>query len=773
MQELRIALVCCGGASGAVYTHGVAQELHRLVEASRALECGAEAPGSWPRTDTRRVYLDLLKRLGDGDPMRVAIDVVAAGSADAINAVALARALAYGLPLDALRDAWLEDADAAKLACGARWLPARLRLAGSLASLIRRRSRRTLLDGAFLRERLAAVLREMTVSGEMDAPPPGDHPIDLLVTIADLESRSTAPPLHAPGRSSGAQSPPGGGALHTVPLRLRYRPGVERCDLRDDAALLFAALAAASSPGVLPPVAIGDVHRTLGSAGPPGDRFEDRLFRHERLAGREPGDALFAGGDEAGGSLFELAVRAIGERPAARQVRRRLVYVDPDPEPPASGGRGRLRRAIPKAAGVRRRERTAEDVLAVHEHNRRVAEIEAVIDAARGAVASLLDEHLDGLSPDATERIESWRRMVNQRAAELTGLGHCAYARLKITSAVAQLAGIVNELFDHPEESDPAAFVREAVGAWACDRGLLCGSDERLSVRQVPFLRAFDLDYRRRRLRFLIRRLDACYDKAPDPPGSLPPRGEIDWVKASLSRSEQRLAQLAAGDLPPQSAGLEECLEPAFGAAAMRRALAAAPSDPARHAGQHAHRLDRAEKHLVAILTTEVPAVHRSALEVFERMRSLGWSCDLRRDLLVRYLGFPLWDTLVYPLQRLAGIEHLTRVPVVRLGPQERALTPRSDAGHGDTAPCDSDVLLERAARERAYLFGRLHTAERLVDLLADAATPPGAPLRLDAPERRRFQLQALRAATAAEKPGLRSIPGVLADLERSLGGDD
>ena len=40
-KELRLALVCYGGSSLAIYMHGVTKELHRLVKASAGLESPA------------------------------------------------------------------------------------------------------------------------------------------------------------------------------------------------------------------------------------------------------------------------------------------------------------------------------------------------------------------------------------------------------------------------------------------------------------------------------------------------------------------------------------------------------------------------------------------------------------------------------------------------------------------------------------------------------------------------------------------------------------
>ncbi len=38
IRELRLAVVCYGGVSLAIYMHGITKEIHKLVRASAALE---------------------------------------------------------------------------------------------------------------------------------------------------------------------------------------------------------------------------------------------------------------------------------------------------------------------------------------------------------------------------------------------------------------------------------------------------------------------------------------------------------------------------------------------------------------------------------------------------------------------------------------------------------------------------------------------------------------------------------------------------------------
>jgi len=79
-KELRIALVCFGGISLAVYMHGISKEILKLVRASRALhavtdrsrrartefsDCvGASDPEEDAEHDTEAVYFELLREIG-------------------------------------------------------------------------------------------------------------------------------------------------------------------------------------------------------------------------------------------------------------------------------------------------------------------------------------------------------------------------------------------------------------------------------------------------------------------------------------------------------------------------------------------------------------------------------------------------------------------------------------------------------------------------------------------------------------------------------------
>ena len=115
-KELRIALVCFGGVSLAVYMHGITKEILKLVRASSVLHAIADRAeraqatflaqrdASDPEYDTEGAYFELLRELGRKVELRVVVDIIAGASAGGINGTMLARALSHDLPMRSLRD---------------------------------------------------------------------------------------------------------------------------------------------------------------------------------------------------------------------------------------------------------------------------------------------------------------------------------------------------------------------------------------------------------------------------------------------------------------------------------------------------------------------------------------------------------------------------------------------------------------------------------------------------------------------------------------------
>ena len=221
-KELRLALVCFGGISLAIYIHGVTKEVLKLARASKAYHAGDNAarrdvltygqaePKRAGQHDTEAVYFDLLREIGEHLDLRVIVDVVAGASAGGINAVILARALAHDLSIGHLRDLWLREADVtglmaeeARARIWSKWymrpliwtfLKFRLRRIGrdrelriKLSGFIRSRWFKPPFDG----EHLTALLFDGIVamgepSAAEDSLLPLNQQLELFVTVTDF-----------------------------------------------------------------------------------------------------------------------------------------------------------------------------------------------------------------------------------------------------------------------------------------------------------------------------------------------------------------------------------------------------------------------------------------------------------------------------------------------------------------------------------------------------------------------------------------------------------
>ena len=116
---------------------------------------------------------------------------------------------------------------------------------------------------------------------------------------------------------------------------------------------------------------------------------------------------------------------------------------------------------------------------------------------------------------------------------------------------------------------------------------------------------------------------------------------------------------------------------------------------------------DRAEEMLAEALT-EMPA-------------------NLTRRMLFAYLGFPFYDVATLPLLRNEGLTEFDPVKVDRISPDDA----RSIREGGSQATLrgvefyNFGAFFSRSYRENDYLWGRLHGAERMIDLVCSTIEEP------------------------------------------------
>lgn len=725
VRDLRLAVVLYGGVSLAIYMHGVTRELHGLVRASRLREAGlgSEATGS------QAVYGELLGTLATmpgGVQLRVVLDVISGTSAGGINGIYLAKALAHDLPLDSLRDLWLDNGDIAKLLRGPEHLWVGARLPGILAQL----GAEAPLHGDLPAQWHYDALVAMDAAGSPPASPgslvPVGHRLDLFVTVTDFHGYDRHVPVDDP--------PIVRDRRHRHVLAFGFVEGdLDELGPRDNDALAFAARTTSSFPGAFPAVSIDSFARDVGDRPVVVSRLE-RRFRQYALAGADARATAFVDGGVLDNRPFELAIAAIRSRPANAEVDRRLLYVEPDPggaTPPPSGELpAPISTVLGAVAGIPRREPILDALLGVARGNEGVQRIQDIVQTSFEPIARRIEEVAGGdldrvlASPTGATSIAEVGRRVHAAARVDAGFAYASYVRTKIVAVVDRVAALVCRICAFPADSSHELVVRAALRAWAEQRGLLAKLPQP-SDEQVAFLRALDVGYRVRRLQFVIAAINAWYGEHGPEADDRPPRAELDEVKARLWGRVRDLGLLEAGHAFP-GPGLAEA---AFPADRLRYELERSGLDPADCLARRGGELDA----LLAALQAHVEERLREVGEgLFEDAfsTSTAWAPRRRRELLVRYLGFPFWDCLLLPVQSRAELGEQDRIDVLRMSPLDVSLlaSPRQPK-LGGVEIAHFGAFFDRGVRERDYLWGRLDGAERLVRLVlgqADARPPAG-----------------------------------------------
>jgi patatin-related protein len=717
-KELRLGLVCYGGSSLAIYMHGVTKELHRLVKGSVISERGLRAEAPNPGSDA--VYAQLLEQLAgeQGVRTRVVVDVIAGTSAGGINGVYLAKALAHNLSQDSLRDLWFNRGDVGQLLKGPTFLPWWLRLPALLPFAVKRSIVRGDAMATWLFDALEGMDASPREPADVESLVPDGSLLELFVTITDFYGYDRQVPIAEPRLVKDNR--------HRHGLTFRYRnDGPDNFGPVGNGGLAFAARTTSSFPGVFPPVSFAAFRKWVPQAEV--DEFARRSFRLYELAQGDPAKTQFVDGGVLDNKPFGWAIGSIVRRPADVEVDRRLLYLEPDPgevnvpvpSAPARAAPGTIQAAIGAASGVPRKEPILDDLLDVEGHNERVALIRDVIETNFDLVAMILEDILgpldELLSQPDLETLSAWNRQAHEEAVEQAGPAYTSYLRLKISAAADRYAQTVCAVCDYPGDSNHAMLVRHAVRSWAEKLGLFERSTKTTEA-QLSFLRNFDLGFGQRRIDFVNAALRWWYRDLREGKPDIPPRSDLDEGKRTLYEARRVLRDTMGGDGYPEAlqARLRECFPQAgIGDFLTQRGL-----DSAEYIKQYEQQL--------TLVVDDVAKFQRERLkgfneDLFGQLSTLAasWPEARRRDLLVRYLGFPIWDVLLYPIQQLANAGEKDAIEVVRLSPYEADVlhTPAADKVQGKKR-FHFGAFFDRRARENDYLWGRLDGAANLIGVV-------------------------------------------------------
>ncbi|MEY3634068.1 MAG: hypothetical protein RLZZ61_478 [Pseudomonadota bacterium] len=722
-KELRLALICYGGVSLAIYMHGVTREIWHMVRASRAFH--DDAP---PTRPSESVYHDLLTEMSrvSGVKLRVLTDIIAGSSAGGINGIFLSQAIVTGQSLEPLTDMWLDMADVDVLldpdarplsrftkfwATPIAWMVLRRRggavertvakeaqqeVAAKLSRFVRARWFAPPFGGNVFSKLLLDALNAMATNAT-DAPLlPASQPLDLFVTVTDYYGHDRVLRLNSPEEVMESE--------HRITVDFSTRG---RTDLADIPELIFAARATASFPGAFPPFSVRELDRLLARENVPwlGRLAFLKRILPQQFAANAAEDTMLIDGSVLANAPFNQAISALRNRPARREVDRRFVYIDPKPGRPSfrfgkrnADGTADMPRKPPgffatilgATSNIPREQPIRDSLEKITGRSERIERMQRVIDSLRNEVENTVETLLGKtwfLTRPTASRMQKWRHSAQEKAIVAAGFGYRAYNHLKITGVVDDIVATARRSL--PDASN--AFFRNLRAAlWteigARDLDHMPLRQGKATARQITFFRAHDLRFRIRRLRFLARHLTEEIENI------------IDMPDDDIAKMRDAIYKCLALFLDLETA---EFLGADFALAAK-----SGVEDPAGLMDHLAAQRDlvRSDAKVDKILCDAMLTLPDAA----------------RRIMLLGYLGYALYDIATLPLLQDEGFDEFDPVKVDRISPDDCA-----SIRTGGTAATLKGIefnnfgaFFSRAYRENDYLWGRLHGAERMIDIV-------------------------------------------------------
>jgi patatin-related protein len=763
-KELRIALVCYGGVSLAVYMHGVTKEVWKLARASRS-----NSEGRLCQSGSERVYCELLRDIAATQnlELRILPDILTGASAGGINAVFLAEAIHSGFSLEPLTDLWLDTADVDMLLdpearplsrITKQWTwplvqylltrpgnavsesvapETREEVRGKLSRFVRSRWFEPPFSGIGFSRLLSRALSAMH-SAPVGSPllPPG-HPVDLFVTATDFRGHLALLRLNSPPIAEESE--------HRLPIDFHGRvPAQGGSPLADPMELVFAARSTASFPGAFPPLQIAEIDEL---ASEEGHEWTNRSHFLQRIMPShvrrdDVSNVSLIDGSVLVNAPFAGATARLRTRPAQREVDRRFIYIDPRPDrfgpenPPQDSPVGFFSAIFGALSTIPREQPIRDNLEALEQQSREAERLHTIVAALRPEVEGVV-EHLFGhtlfLDKPIPRRLQAWRSKAQQAAAEQAGFAYHSYAQAKFSGIVDHIS---RTIFDAVPElglpnPDP---IRQRLRSELAARGLerLSAPKGGASEEAIAFLRAHDIVFRIRRLRLMARRLS------------------VDW------ETDERISE----------ADREKAKKLVYDSLALYFERESIDWLGAQFVADAQHVLDNPGLALDALQRLrDLPGVDRRVEEMFgEGLASMPK--PLRRSMLLTYLGFPFFDIATLPLLHNEGLTEFDPVKVDRISPED-ARSIREGGTHATLRGIEFynfGAFFSRAYRENDYLWGRLHGAERMVDIVVSTLEQPMPTDRI-----REHKKKVFLAVLAEEEDRLKADPGLIDRLRAEV----
>jgi patatin-related protein len=564
--------------------------------------------------------------------------------------------------------------------------------------------------------------------------PPG-HELSLAVSITDFFGYPRDVKINTPSVISEREH----GLFWTFKCHNGSNES-ETSDLADNnvPGLALAARATSSFPGAFPPVQLSNLERLLAKRKlnwPDRQKFFAANFKEHIRAGVDPENTSFLDGSIVNNKPFSAVLDMVRERPAYRDVDRRLVFIEPDPErsspPPGGDIPGFIRTLEGAIFEIPLRAPIYHELARVQQFNETTKRMRAVLEAAYPELAGFVTTVTERVpsTEDAGRTAELWRETANMLAAKEASYAYQVYARFKTFSIIDTLVGLICNLGEIDQASQVRTRLTDEILAWANRRGaipprgsLAMGSGSQVQP-WIDFMLHFDVEFRRRRLSFVVRGLNVLYSRLEEPSFKEVKPDQIDDLKSRFQAPLGRLRRLQAGDFA--SVSLRTCVQALtsrLSATAYSKTgtTAAARKDLDREMDDVMEKLDQGLD--LANIDRAVDAI--VALSMADEMPKV-----LHHEVLIYYIGFPFWDVWTYPISEWRAVEEHREIRVDRISPVDTGLL-RNGAHATRLKGAEFKHFagfLSRSRREHDYLWGRLDAAERLIDIVSDAAAMEGA----------------------------------------------
>ena len=801
-KELRLALVCFGGVSLAVYIHGVSKEMLKLVRASKAIHASPDPQDItrdkylYPNKnitdipDTELVYFDILKSFLPELDLRIIIDTIAGASAGGMNSIFLARAISHDLNFDHLRHHWLVEADVSRLIGtkknAVHWSHL---FSKPLISLLSSKFLGKSNLSTKVKEKLPALLNLWDLKPPFNGPHllglvysglkgmgainyqsllPRGHKLELFVTVTDFYGYKRTMFLNDPPVTSETE--------HRHNLKFSYfkRPHNKHLskfesdfDDRGLASLCFAARATACFPGAFPPAQLRETDSFFKEQGKTWEgkmNFISKNFKEYQQAGADPELTSFIDGSILNNKPFDQAINAIHDRPAFREVSRRIIYIDPKPasfKHTANGTPPTMFTTLKGAmSDIPMNEPMHDDLEDIAAHNRQVEKIRSVINSVKPSVEKFVNSILPKLHNQITTaaNLQKWRDKARTSAAAASGYSYEAYTSLKVQSTVEDLTELISDICDlEPQGAEKERlffFMHSWVLKDTLEKGPLVTTPS-----WTKFTLSFDINYQKRRLHFLIQELNNQYSFNPDRVNKL------DVYKMALYQILETIKRPAIINAVKVSnrVTLKELV----------KKVAALPISDDLEYQKNCALLNKNTPVMENILEILLNVIRLDQVRdkidnVIAIQLNGSWENNFRQSLITNYLGFAFWDVITFSIIGSKAIGEFNEILVNRISPDDN-LVLKSDPLEmplKGTAMRSFGAFFSRADRENDYLWGRLNGAERLIDMLYEQSTSENISHKLDIVA---IKKKAFSSILEAEKKHLKVVPELFKKIHRRI----